>query len=83
MEQIRSSIKSWLSDRPLLHSKIPMQMYALRPQSGTTVLYHSWAGLVATMSKSHGAQQDSSARIANYILFIFIGKARDSSPTGR
>ena len=29
----------------LLHGKIPMQMYALGAQSGTTVLYHSWAGL--------------------------------------
>ena len=54
--------------------KFSMQMYALGPQSGTTVLYHSWAGLVATMSKSHGAQQDSSARIANK-----LGKAHDSS----
>ena len=62
----------------LLHSKIPMQMYALGAQSGTTVLYHSWAGLAATMNKSHGTQQDSSARIANY-----LGKAHDSSPTGR
>ena len=60
----------------LLHSKIPMQMYALGAQSGTTVLYHSWAGLAATMNKSHGAQQDSGARIANY-----LGKAHESSPT--
>ena len=58
--------------------KFPMQMYALRAQSGTTVLYHSWAGLVATMNKSHGAQQDSSARIANN-----LGKTHDSSPTRR
>ena len=63
----------------LLQSKIPMQMYALGAQSGTTVLHHSWrAGLAATMNKSHGAQQDSSARIANN-----LGKAHDSSPTGR
>ena len=39
----------------LLHGKFPMQMYALGAQSGTTVLYHSWAGLAATMNKSHGA----------------------------
>ena len=43
-----------------------MQMYALGAQNGTTVLYHSWAGLAATMNKSHGTQQDSSPRIANY-----------------
>ena len=53
-------------------------MYALGAQSGTTVLYHPWVGLAATMNKSHGAQQDSSARIANN-----LGKVRDSSPTGR
>ena len=53
-------------------------MYALRAQSGTTVLYHSWAGLTATMNKSHGAQQDSSARLANN-----LGKAHDSRSTGR
>ena len=51
----------------LLHGKIPMQMYALGAKSGTTVLYHSWAGLAATINKYHGAQQDSSARIANYL----------------
>ena len=49
----------------LLHGKIPMQMYALGAQSGTTVLYHSWASLAATMNKSHGTQQDSGACIAN------------------
>ena len=59
----------------LLCSKIPMQMYALGAQSGTTVLYDSWP---ATMNKSHGAHQDSSARIANY-----LGKAHYSSPTRR
>ena len=51
----------------LLHSKLPMQMYALRAQSGTNELYNSWAGQAATMNKSHGAQQDSSICIANYL----------------
>ena len=51
----------------LLLGKFPMQMYALGAQSGTTVLYHSCAGLAATMNKSQGAQQDSSACIANYL----------------
>ena len=53
-------------------------MHCRGAQSGTTVLYHSWAGLAATMNKSHCAQQDSSACIANY-----LGKAHDSSPTER
>ena len=65
----------------LLHDKIQMQIYALAGSSdwynciGTT---HAWVGLAATMNKSHGAQQDNSARIANY-----LGKAHDSSSTGR
>ena len=40
-------------------------MYALVAQSGTTVLYHSWAGLAASMNNFHGAQHDSSACFAN------------------
>ena len=44
----------------LLHNKLPIQMYALGAQSGTT--YHSWAGLAANMIKFHGAQQDCSVR---------------------
>ena len=55
-----------------------MVLYALVARSGTTVLYHSWAGLAVNMNISHGAQQDNSACIANY-----LDKAHDGSPTGR
>ena len=51
---------------------VPWQtpMYALGAQSGTNDLYHSWAGLAATIN-NHGAQQDSGACFANN-----LGKAQ-------
>ena len=41
-----------------------MQINALGAQRGTNNLYHSWAGLAATMN-NHGVQQDSSACFTN------------------
>ena len=60
------------------HCKLQMKMYALETQSGTTELYHSWAGLTAMMTKFHGTQEDSSAWFYNDLGKAHAQKVKSS-----